>query len=342
MKPLLSCNQEELQNLMAEIDEKPFRAKQIAKWLARGKTFEEMTDLSIDLRAKLRRQFSEGYASIASVLVSGDGTKKYLLSYEDECMVESVFMKKDYGNTICVSTQVGCRMGCAFCASGQHGLARNLSAGEILAQVIAVNADQGEGRNITNIVLMGMGEPLDNYENVIRFLRMVNSESSLHIGYRNISLSTCGLVPEMLALSEENIPVTLSVSLHAATDEKRRQIMPVSHKYPIGEVIDAAKYYFRKTGRRIIIEFAVIQGFNDSQQDAAELRELLRGLNCHVNLIPLNQNEDVELKAPDKSRVYAFCEMLEKLEMSATVRKSMGSDIAGACGQLRQRYRKEQ
>ncbi len=338
MKKLLDYGLDELKVIFEEIGEKPFRATQVMQWLKQAKTFAEMTNLPLTLREKLEDGYTEGYARVAKVLTSKDGTKKYLFAFEDGCTVESVFMQKNYGNTICVSTQVGCRMGCVFCASGENGLIRNLSAGEILSQVIAVNADQGSGRNITNIVLMGMGEPLDNYEEVVKFLRLVNAKEGLAIGLRNISLSTCGLVEELERFSHEDLPITLSVSLHAANDKKRVQIMPVAHKYSVREIIDAANHYFLKTGRRIIIEYAVIDQFNNGAEDVEMLKELLNGLNCHVNLIPLNDNIGIAFKAPAKNKVYAFCDMLARAGLSATVRQSMGGDIAGACGQLKQQY----
>ena len=338
MNGLLDYNIDELKDLLAGMGEKPFRAGQIMKWLSMGKPFEEMTDLSKELRRKLREGYSEGYARTVTVAQSVDGTKKYLFEFEDGSTVESVFMQKNYGNTICVSTQVGCRMGCEFCASCAEGLKRNLSAGEILAQVTAVNADQGEGRNITNIVLMGMGEPFDNYDQVVKFLRLVNSEAGLHIGMRNISLSTCGLTERIRQFAGENLPVTLSISLHATSDGKRVKIMPSAKQYKIADILDAANGYFLATGRRIIIEYAVIDGFNDGREDVLLLKEALQGMNCHINLIPLNQNDGLALKAPEKRRVYAFCDMLAEEGLSATVRKSMGSDIAGACGQLRQQH----
>ncbi len=341
MRKLLDYSLDELKTLLEDTGEKPFRAKQVMQWLVQGKRFDEMTNLSLSLRRKLKERYTEGYAEIVRVLASKDGTKKYLFAFEDGCMVESVFMQKDYGNTICVSTQVGCRMGCVFCASGANGFVRNLTAGEILAQVIAVNADNGEGRAITNIVLMGMGEPLDNYDNVVKFLRLVNAKDGLNIGMRNISLSTCGLAGKIDRFAQEGLPVTLSISLHAASDGKRAQVMPVANRYSLREIISSANNYFLKSGRRIIIEYAVIDGFNDGTEDVELLRELLLGLNCHVNLIPLNDNSGVALKAPAKRRVYAFCDMLSKAGLSATVRKSMGSDIAGACGQLKQQYQSE-
>lgn len=341
IRTLLDCTCEELKEELTQIGEKPFRAKQIQKWLSMGKPFEEMTDLSMELRAKLREHHKEGYAEICHVLESADGTKKYLFRYTDGSTVESVFMQKDYGNTVCVSTQVGCRMGCTFCASGVDGLKRNLTAGEILAQVIAVNAETGGGRSITNIVLMGMGEPFDNYENVVAFIRMVNDQGGLGVGLRNISLSTCGLVPQIRRFAEEGLGVTLSISLHAASDEKREAMMPVAKAYRVAEILGAANYYFLKTGRRIIIEYAVMEGVNDTQADILLLKKRLHGLNCHVNLIPLNGNEGMTFSVPNKRNVYAFCEMLGREGISATVRKSMGSDIAGACGQLKQQYIRE-
>lgn len=337
-RALLDYSLEELKKEFMQMGEKPFHAKQVMKWLAQQKPIEEMTDISKVLREKLRKTYTEGYTEVCRVLEAADGTLKYLFRYADGSTVESVFMQKDYGNTVCVSTQVGCRMGCVFCASCKDGLKRNLSAGEILAQVVAVNAAQGEGRNLSNIVLMGMGEPLDNYGNVVKFIRMVNDPAGMGIGLRGISLSSCGLIEEIKRFAEEGLGVTLSISLHAASDEKRVTIMPTAKKYKIRDILDAAKTYFLKTGRRIIIEYTVINGFNDSEEDVFLLKDILRGMNCHINLIPLNGNEGLALKAPDKRRVYSFCKLLEREGLSATVRKSMGSDIAGACGQLRQQY----
>ncbi len=341
MKQLLDCNAKELSEELAGLNEKPFRAKQIMKWLVAGKSFEEMTNISKELRALLRKHYAEGYVQTCQVLTSVDGTRKYLFCFEDGSTVESVFMQKEYGNTVCVSTQVGCRMGCTFCASCRDGLKRNLTAGEILAQVVAVNADAGGGRSVTNIVLMGMGEPFDNYDNVVKFIRLVNDPTGLGIGLRCISLSTCGLTEQIRRFADEGLPLTLSISLHAACDEKREKIMPTAVQYKIADILDAANYYFLKTGRRIIIEYAVIDGINDTKEDIMLLKEQLHGLNCHVNLIPLNGNDGLVLRAPDKRRVYTFCQALEREGISATVRKSMGSDIAGACGQLRQQYIRE-
>lgn len=340
-KALLDCDLDELKQELVQIGEKPFRAKQIMKWLAANKPFDGMTDLSKELRLKLKERYFEGYAQICQVFTSDDGTRKYLFRYADGSTVESVFMQKDYGNTICVSTQVGCRMGCVFCASCKDGLKRSLTAGEILAQVVAVNADAGGRRNITNIVLMGMGEPLDNYDNVVKFIKLVNSKDGMGIGLRNISLSTCGLTEQIERFSREGLGITLCISLHAAFDEKRLKIIPTAKSYKIADILKAANYYFLKTRRRIIIEYAVIGDFNDTKEDALQLKKLLHDINCHVNLIPLNEIDGMTPKTADKNRVYAFCELLVREGISATVRKSMGSDIAGACGQLRQQYIRE-
>jgi len=333
MSMLIGMTSEELEGVVAEIGEKRFRAAQIKKWLNRGARFEDMTDLPEGLRKKLRAGYGEGYPECLERLGSEDGTRKYLFGLADGNTVESVYLPKAYGSSVCVSTQVGCAMGCAFCASCAGGLVRNLDAGEILAQVVRINADNGGA--VDHIVLMGMGEPLDNYENVVKFIKLANAADGLNIGIRNISLSTCGIVDKIYSFADEGMGVTLSVSLHASTQEKRLKVMPSARKYGIGEIITAAKYYFEKTGRRVIIEYALIEGFNDSDKDIAELAGLLRGFSCHINVIPLN--EWGGLRPPKKRDVYAFAERLEKAGLSATVRRSMGSDIKGACGQLRQK-----
>jgi 23S rRNA (adenine2503-C2)-methyltransferase len=332
---LLDMDVDELKKEMGNLNEPPFRAVQLRKWLAEGAVFDEMSNLPASLRDKLKASFSEGYAKKEKMLTAPDGTKKYLLSLSDGNTVESVFMVNNYGNSVCLSTQVGCKMGCSFCESCKNGFVRNLSSGEILSQYIAMNRSEGEGRNVSNIVLMGMGEPLDNYDNVIRFLKAVHDKDTFGISYRNISVSTCGLVPEMLRLSEAGLPVTLCVSLHAPFDEKRMQILPIANKWSVEQVIGAAKTYFEKTKRRFIIEYALIDGFNDTKEDAERLRELLLGTACHVNLIPLNPTSDCDMKAPSKRQIYAFCALLEKMGLSATVRRSLGSEILGACGQLK-------
>ena len=251
-------------------------------------------------------------------------------------MIESVLMKYKHGNTVCVSTQAGCRMGCAFCASCYAGLMRNLTAGEMLSQVLNINKDiAGYERAITNVVLMGSGEPFDNYDNTVRFIRMLHDEQGLNISLRNISLSTCGIVPRILNFIKEELPVTLCISLHAADDETRKKILPIAKTYSITEVLSAAKKYYEKTGRRIIIEYTLIKGVNDSLLDADKLKRLLAGLNCHINLIPCNESER-GFSAPGKKTVYAFLAALAPI--SATVRRSLGSEVEGACGQLRRRH----
>lgn len=340
-KALLNYSKSELKELVGELGEPAFRAGQIYSWLTRCVPFEEMSNLSKALRARLAESFTEGYARIDEVQVSSDGTRKYLLEMGDKSLIESVLMKYEYGNTVCISTQAGCAMNCAFCASCRGGLVRNLSAGEILSQVLAINADLGEGRSITNIVLMGTGEPLANYDNVMKFLRLINSPDSLGISYRNISLSTCGIVPAINRFCEEGIPVTLCLSLHAAFDEKRRRLMPIAQKYDLKETLAAFRRYGETTGRRVIFEYLLIGGFNDTHEDARQLKRLLSGMSCHINLIPYNEVEEAEFSAPAKGRVYSFMEELTGMGLSATVRRSLGRDIDGACGQLRAKRMKE-
>ncbi len=331
---LLELDTEGLKLELARLSEPAFRAKQLRKWLNLGVAFEDMTDLSVKLRERLRESFSEGYARTLQMQRSADGTKKYLFELADGNTVESVYLPKNYGNSVCVSSQVGCARGCTFCASCRDGLLRNLSAGEILSQIVAVNADNAGGE-VNHIVLMGMGEPLDNYENVLRFLKLVNDEEGLNIGKRGISLSTCGITQNIYRLAQDFPGITLSISLHAADQLKREQLMPSAKQYFIDDIMDAARTYFKTTGRRVIFEYALISGFNDGAVDSEQLAALLTGMSCHVNVIPLNDTG--ALKAPKKGEVYAFCERLCALGLSATVRRSMGADIEGACGQLRSR-----
>lgn len=332
---LLDLDLAELQNELKELGESAFRAKQIRKWLSEGAGFDQMTNLPAALRQKLKDKYTEGYAVTEKVLTSRDGTKKYLLSMQDKNTVESVFMVNNYGNSVCLSTQVGCRMGCVFCQSCNNGLLRNLSAGEILSEYIAMNKDAGGGRKISNIVLMGMGEPMDNYDNVMKFLMLVHEKDTFGVSYRNISLSTCGVVPGIYKLADSGLPVTLCISLHSPFDEKRVRILPAAKKWSVREIMDAAKTYFEKTGRRVIIEYALMDGFNNGREDAVKLKELAFGMSCHINLIPLNEGSGCEYRAPAKKDVYAFCALLEKEGLSATVRRSLGADISGACGQLK-------
>ena len=339
---LLGLSGPELLDFVAnDLGESRFRAKQIREWLNRSADIGEMTNLSAALRARL------GEAAVANpvrILESYrsqlDGTEKFLYALEDGNLIEGVVMRYHHGDTLCVSTQVGCRMGCAFCASTLDGRVRNLTPGEILGQVAAVNrhirAEDAE-RRVHNIVLMGSGEPLDNYDNVVKFLRLVNDPDGLNLSLRNISLSTCGLVPRMLDFAEEGLPVTLSLSLHAPNDEIRRQIMPVANAYPYDSVIAACRNYVEKTGRRVIFEYALIRNVNAETRHADELARRLRGLQCHVNLIPLNDVKERNLRAPTKQAVEAFLKRLQSRNISATVRREMGADIEGACGQLRRK-----
>ena len=342
---LLNSSLEEITTKIQELGEKSFRAKQIFRALHLGKDFSEMTDLSKELREQLEENYIAQPVSILKTFVSVDGTEKYLFKLTDGNLIEGVLMKYKYGYTLCVSTQVGCRMNCAFCASGLSGLTRNLEAGEILGEVICVNNRQGGGigdkRKVINVVLMGSGEPFDNYDNVVKFLRLVSEKDGIEISPRNISLSTCGLVPKMLDFAEENIPVNLTVSLHSPFDEERQKIMPVAKTYSIKQILDACANYFDKTGRRYIFEYVLIKGENDTERYANALIKLLSGKPCHVNLIRLNTVKEHDLKAGTEKDAYRFLGMLEKGGLSATLRRKMGEDIEGACGQLRRRYLEE-
>ena len=304
-----------------------------------------MTNISKSLREKLEKEHTTGMPKLAKRQISSDGTEKYLFKMADGNIVEGVLMKYKYGNTQCISTQVGCRMNCAFCASGLHGLVRNLTSGEILSQVLAVNSLQGGGlgdkRKITNLVLMGSGEPLDNYDETIKFLRSVTEKDGLNISPRNISLSTCGLVDKMYAFANENIPLNLTVSLHSPFDDERKEIMPVAKKYTVKEIISACENYFAKTSRRYIFEYTLIQGKNDGKRHIEELKKLLKGKPCHINVRRLNEVKERSLKAVSDKNAYAFAEELTKIGLSATVRRQIGVDIDGACGQLRQKYIEE-
>ena len=342
---LLDYSYEEIEKIVLDLGEKKFRAKQLFDWLNKGAEFDKMSNLPASFIEKL---IGHGYTAqaihIKDVLVSKiDGTKKYLYELEDGNIIEGVLMSYKYGNTLCVSTQVGCRMNCAFCASGLDGLIRNLTPGEILGQVIAVNKDnqQGSERSITNIVLMGSGEPFDNYDNVTKFLRLVNAEEGLNISMRNISLSTCGLCDKIYQLADDGFNLTLTISLHASTNVKRLAIMPVTKKYSIEDIIKAVKYYFDKTGRRIVFEYAMIQGKNDDLESAKELADLLKGLTCHVNIIPLNYVKERGLSGTSQDAIKRFMDYLEKHKISVTRRRTMGADIEGACGQLRRKYLKK-
>ena len=341
MKEILQdLSREELDALVSELGEKPFRAAQIYEGLMQGRRISELP-VPYSMRSALLARFEDEPVHILEVFTSADGTRKYLFRLADGNVVEGVLMAYKYGNTQCVSTQVGCRMGCAFCASTLNGLVRNLTAGEILSQILVVNREQGgtrKQRAVTNVVLMGSGEPLDNYENTLRFLRNLTREGGICISARNVSLSTCGLVPQMYALADEGIPLNLTVSLHATDDAERRRIMPVAKAYSIAEILKACSYYFEKTGRRYIFEYSLIAGENCDEAHAARLAALLKGRPCHVNLIRLNAVKERALASADERQAYRFLGMLEKSGISATLRRQMGADIGGACGQLRASY----
>lgn len=331
---------EELKSFITEIGEKPFRAKQIYAWLHRGVTsFDEMTDISAELRKKLSEKSFVSKLKIVRRLESKiDGTKKYLFELDDGNYIESVVMYYKHGITICISCQVGCRMGCKFCASTIGGLVRSLSPGEILDQIIFAQKDIGE--RISNIVMMGIGEPMDNFENVIKFLSNVNDENGINIGYRHISLSTCGLVPNIYRLMKYKLPLTLSVSLHAPTDEIRNLIMPVNKAYNTDELIKCCFEYADFTKRRISFEYALISGINDSTECARILAGKLKGMLCHVNLIPVNNVEENNFCKPSKEKIRNFMDVLEKYKIPVTVRRELGSDISASCGQLRRKESK--
>ncbi len=344
MKCLMEYTPEELHTLVKELGQPAFRAKQVNEWLMRGMRPEEMTNLPKALREELRNIPFGGATIREKYRSSQDGTVKYLFALEDGNLVEGVLMRYHHGNTLCLSTQVGCRMNCAFCASALDGRVRDLTAGEMLSQITAIERDEPKtqsGRAVTNVVLMGSGEPLDNYDNVVAFLHRAVSPDGLGISARNISLSTCGLVPNMRRLMQEAPPVTLCVSLHAHSDEQRSAIMPINRAYPISEVLGAAKAYAEQTGRRVIFEYALIDGVNARNEDAAALANRLKGINCHVNIIPLNPVPERDLKGATRKQAMQFAAWLTERHVSATVRREMGTDIEGACGQLRRRVLSE-
>lgn len=329
----------ELESLILSLGEKKFRAKQLYDGLMRGKKISAI-NIPASLKGRLTEEYEDEPLKIIKTLTSSDGTEKYLFALADGNVIEGVLMKYKYGNTQCVSTQVGCRMGCKFCASTLGGLIRNLTSGEILCQVLAVNALHSDGgkRGVTNVVLMGSGEPLDNYANTVSFIKNLSAEGGINISPRNVSLSTCGIVPEIYRLAEEGLPVNLTVSLHQTTDDGRARTMPVAKKYTIDEILKACARYFEKTGRRYIFEYSLIDGENCFDKNAEELICLLKGKPCHVNLIRLNEVKERNLKALSDKRAYAFLGLLEKGGLSATLRRQIGSDIGGACGQLRANY----
>ena len=333
---------EELKQRLAQMGEKPFRAGQVFSWLHKGARFEEMTNLSLSLREKLAEIGMDQPVAVRETRVSKlDGTKKFLFALPDGNCVEGVLMRYHYGETLCISTQVGCKIVCRFCASTLEGCLRNLTAAEMLGEVQCAHAEM-KGERVHNIVLMGSGEPMDNYDEVVRYLRLVSHPEGLNIGLRHISVSTCGLVPQMKRFADEGLPVTLSLSLHAPNDAIRKQIMPIAQRYTIGETLDTCRYYIEKTGRRVVMEYALIDGVNASIACAEELADRLRGMQCHVNLIPLNTVKERNLFGVTEKQVQDFLSVLEKRRISATRRREMGDDIEGACGQLRKKVLQEE
>ncbi len=315
-----------------------FRSKQIFRWIHQSADFDEMTNLPLALRNQLKETAVAQPVTILEKRQSAlDDTVKFLFGLRDGNCVEGVLMHYHHGYTLCISTQVGCRMGCTFCASTLEGCVRSLTAGEMLGEILCANRFLAGKDRVHNVVLMGSGEPLDNYDNVMKFLRLLREEEGVNIGLRNVSLSTCGIVPRMYDLAEENLPVTLSVSLHAPNDEIRRQTMPIARVYPMADVLEACRNYIKKTGRRVIFEYALVGGVNCEDRHAEELAAKLRGMQCHVNLIPLNVVEERHLKGVTEQTVRRFTEKLESLHISVTRRREMGDDIEGACGQLRRK-----
>jgi len=329
----------ELQEFLKAMGEKAFRAKQIYQWMheKQAESFDEMTNLSKSLREKLKENCTCTCLEPVEILTSAiDGTQKYLFRLADGNVVESVLMKYKHGNSVCISTQVGCRMGCRFCASTIGGLTRHLEVSEMLDEVYRIQRISGE--RVSNLVLMGTGEPLDNYENVVKFIHMLSDAHGLNISQRNITLSTCGIVPKIRALAEEDLQITLALSLHASSQEKRKELMPVAYKYEIRDVLEACRYYFAQTGRRLTFEYSLVGGVNDTDEDAGELARMLKGMNCHVNLIPVNPIKEREFVQSGKKVIVDFKNKLEKCGINVTIRREMGRDIDGACGQLRKSY----
>jgi len=336
---------EELRRAVEALGEKKFRADQIFSWIHQKEagSYDDMTNLS----KKLREELAEKYPLTALRMVREqvsqlDGTRKYLFALQDGNVIESVLMRYHHGNSVCISSQVGCRMGCRFCASTVNGLVRSLRASEMLGQVYMIDRRlrelDGPEAHVSNIVIMGSGEPMENYENMVRFIRLVSCPEGRNISQRNITVSTCGIVPGIRRFADEELSATLAISLHAPNDEKRRLLMPVANRYSIDEIMEACHYFFKKTGRRVTFEYALAHGQNDSDEDAAELARRLHGLNCHVNLIPVNPVRERSFVRPDRTSVLAFQKKLEKCGINATIRREMGSDIDGACGQLRNSY----
>lgn len=334
-KSISSLSLNELMEVLQSLGQPSFRAKQIFGWLHQKQveSFNQMSNLPADLREELQTNWRIDIPTIAQKQVSKDGTVKYLLRLSDDNCIETVLMKYNYGNTVCVSSQVGCKMGCKFCASTQGGIVRNLTAGEIAGQIERVMLDTKE--KVSHIVLMGIGEPLDNFENVLRFIEIITNPNGIDLSMRNITLSTCGVVPKIYELAEKKLGITLSISLHAPNNVARSAMMPVNNKWNIQELLQACKVYRKTTGRRISFEYAMVRGVNDRQKDALEISRLLKGMDVHVNLIPINPVDGSPYGPTDEKNVLEFKAQLEKLGVNATVRRRLGTDISAACGQLR-------
>lgn len=334
-----SLSMKELKLEIEKMGEKAFRAKQLYEWMhiKLARDYDEMTNIPKSLKEKLTEQCE--YISLKEVMVQTsklDGTKKYLFELSDGSFVESVWMKYHHGNSVCISSQVGCRMGCRFCASTLDGLERSLTPSEMLDQIYAISRSTGE--RVSNVVVMGTGEPLDNYDNLLKFIQLITDENGLHISQRNITVSTCGIVENMKRLADEKLQITLALSLHGSTQEKRQELMPIANKYHLNEVIDACRYYFEQTGRRITFEYSLVGGVNDTSEDAENLCRLVGDLNCHINLIPVNPIKERDYIESERRDILNFQNKLEKKHINVTIRREMGRDIDGACGQLRRRH----
>ena len=342
-KDIKSLYLEELEEELGQLGEKSFRAKQIYQWVHQklAADFEDMSNLSKALRENLRQQYTLTALNPVEVKNSKiDGTRKYLFRLSDGNVIESVWMQYHHGNSVCISSQVGCRMGCRFCASTLDGLERNLTAGEMLDQIYRIQADTGE--RVSNIVILGSGEPMDNYDNVVRFIRLISHDQGLNISQRNITVSTCGIVPGIRRLAKEGLSVTLALSLHAPNDEVRKTLMPIANKYRIQEILDACQEYFEETGRRLTFEYSLVSGVNDNLEEARALASLLKGMHGHVNLIPVNPIQERDYVQSDRRAIEAFQHYLESQKIAVTVRREMGRDINGACGQLRKSFMDEE
>ena len=338
-----SLDLNELTDVLTGMGEKAFRAKQMYEWMhvKLAEDFSAMTNVSKPLQEKCREIFLYTALQVVRVQESKlDGTKKFLFGLSDGNLIESVWMKYKHGNSVCVSSQVGCRMGCRFCASTIDGLERSLTPSEMLDQIYTIQRLTGE--RVSNVVIMGSGEPMDNYDNVLKFVRLLTDEHGLNISQRNVTVSTCGIVPKMMELAEEDLQITLAISLHASSDEKRKKLMPIANKYSMKELMDACRYYFDKTGRRLTFEYSLVGGVNDTDEDAKELSVLLSGLNCHVNLIPVNPIKERDFVESKAHRIQEFKNKLEKKQINVTIRREMGRDIDGACGQLRRSHMKNE